>query len=56
MDKQVGKVLNKLIELNLDKNTIIVFVDIYPSLAELCGLPQPTNVDGVSFAPIIKNS
>ncbi len=103
MDEQVGKVLNKLEELNLDKNTIVVFigdngfllgnhgwgkptlyeddvkvplivsapgltkpgsslnqlvefVDIYPSLAELCGLPSPTNVDGVSFAPLIKNS
>lgn len=103
MDEQVGKVLDKLKELNLDKNTIVVFasdngfllgnhgwgkptlyeddvrvplivsapgltkpgsslnqlvefVDIYPSLAELCGLPSPTNIDGVSFVPLIKNS
>lgn len=34
----------------------VEFVDIYPSLAELCGPPPPTIVDGVSFAPLIKNS
>jgi iduronate 2-sulfatase len=102
MDAQVGKVMNKLKELKLDKNTIIVFigdngfllgnhgwgkptlyegdvriplivsapgvtspgsaarqmvelVDIYPSLAELCGLPSPSGVDGVSFVPVIKD-
>ncbi len=103
MDEQVGKVLNKLKELNLDKNTIVVFigdngfllgnhgwgkptlyeddvrvplivtapgltkpgsslnqlvelVDIYPSLAELCGLPSPTNIDGVSFVPLMRDA
>ena len=103
MDAQVGKVINKLKELNLDKNTIIVFigdngfllgnhgwgkptlyegdvriplivsapgitnpgsaskqlielVDIYPSLADLCGLPSPSGVDGVSFVPLLKDA
>ena len=103
MDAQVGKVMDKLKELKLDKNTIVVFigdngfllgnhgwgkptlyegdvrvplivsapgiakpgsatsrlvefVDIYPSLADLCGLPSPSGVDGVSFVPVIKDT
>jgi arylsulfatase A-like enzyme len=31
---------------------IVEFVDLYSTLAELCGLPQPTAVDGLSFAPL----
>lgn len=32
------------------------FVDIYPSLTEICGLPQPKDIlEGVSFAPLIEN-
>jgi iduronate 2-sulfatase len=30
------------------------FVDIYPSLSELAGLPAPTGVEGVSFAPLFQ--
>ncbi|MDZ4852877.1 MAG: sulfatase [Pirellulaceae bacterium] len=31
-------------------------MDLYPTLAELCQLPKPTAVDGVSLMPILENS
>jgi len=31
------------------------FVDIFPTLTDLCGLPPSTGLEGVSFAPLIEN-
>jgi len=102
-DAQIGLVLNKLKELGLDKNMIIVlwgdhgwhlgdhgmfckhtnyeeavhspliiavpgqktkgtktespseFVDIFPTLCELAGLPIPESCEGLSLVPILEN-
>jgi iduronate 2-sulfatase len=34
---------------------LVEFVDIYPSLAELCGLPKASGLEGLSFVPLLEN-
>ncbi|MGC3971681.1 MAG: hypothetical protein QM775_31350 [Pirellulales bacterium] len=34
---------------------IVETPDIYPTLADLCGLPKPTHLEGVSFAPLLRD-
>jgi arylsulfatase A-like enzyme len=40
---------------NADKRTsaLTEFVDMYPSLCDLCGLPIPEHLEGLSFAPLL---
>ena len=33
----------------------VEFVDVYPTLADLCGLPIPAGLDGTSLKPFIEN-
>lgn len=34
---------------------VVQLLDMYPTLAELCGLPRPQNIEGYSFATLLKN-
>ena len=34
---------------------LVEFVDVYPTLVELCGLPGVTPLEGRSFAPLLQN-
>ena len=36
-------------------NALTEYLDIYPSLCELCDVPQPGHLQGRSFVPLLKN-
>ncbi len=40
---------------NLQLSQMVEFVDIYPTLTELAGLPLPRHLQGVSALPLVKN-
>lgn len=36
-------------------NALVEFVDVFPSLVDLCGLPMPPGLEGLSFKPLIED-
>jgi len=36
-------------------DALVEFVDIYPTLSELAGLPLPSHLEGTSFKPLLEN-
>lgn len=40
---------------DIKSNSLVEFVDVYPSIAEYCGLEIPVHCQGKSFLPIMKN-
>lgn len=36
-------------------SALVEFVDIYPTLCELCGLPLPQGLEGTSLLPLVEN-
>jgi len=41
--------------INVKTNALVEFVDMYPSLCDLCGIPIPEGLEGTSFRPLIEN-
>ena len=35
-------------------NAIVEYIDLFPTLSELCGLPEPQGIDGRSFADVFQ--
>ena len=42
-------------EAGQETDALVEFVDIYPTLAELAGLPLPPHLQGTSIAPLLEN-
>jgi len=38
-----------------ETEAIVEFIDIYPGLCEMAGLPMPSHLEGESFAPLLRN-
>jgi len=43
------------IQAGMKTNALTEYLDIYPSLCELCGLPLPGHLQGRSFVPLLKD-
>jgi iduronate 2-sulfatase len=55
LDAQVPLLVSVPGRLAATTDAIVEYVDLYPTLSELCGLNNPGGLDGRSFANVLKN-
>jgi len=55
LDAQVPLLISLPSKESANTNAIVEYIDLYPTLSELCSLPQPTDIDGKSFVPVLEN-
>jgi iduronate 2-sulfatase len=44
----------KLADRGVTTDALVEFVDVYPTLVDLCGLPMPEGLEGASLVPLMK--
>ena len=38
------------------RDALVEYIDLFPTLSQLCGLPHPTGIDGRSFVPVMEGT
>ena len=55
LDAQVPLLITLPGNRSANTDAIVEYIDLYPTLSELCSLPQPIDIDGKSFACVLEN-
>lgn len=55
LDAQVPLLISLPGKRSANTDAIVEYIDLYPTLSELCSLPQPIDIDGKSFARVLEN-
>lgn len=55
LDAQVPLLVKVPGDMDGTSDAIVEYIDIFPTLSELCGLPTPQGLDGISFGQVMQN-